>query len=364
MIRLSARGDVVRRAECDTDPGRAGWDTALGDRGEGAAMARWLGIFFAAGGTLALAGLTLPHAPYPNTTRIAVLSASAYPVAAFLLFTRRNISMGLFHALTAVGTLIVTVAIFLGEGSTLASVSPMFYLWVPIFAITYFSTRAAIAHIAWIAVSYSIAVSVDAGSYSIGQWVVVVGVLVVTSAAVHSLVSEIRRLARTDPLTGLANRRAFDDRLHTEVIRAQRANVPLCVAIIDLDDFKRVNDEHGHQAGDQLLIGIAQAWLPELRAIDCLARYGGDEFALLLPESTQADATRIVARLRVALPNTSFCVGIAAYTREDDHETLISRSDQKLYHAKRTRTPTPHADPRSRVRASQRSNTNAAPPTL
>ena len=256
MIRSAAPGNAAS-GERHADLARAGSETEPTDGTQGAAMARWLGIFFAAGGTLALAGLVLPHAPYPNTTRIAVLSASAYPVAAFLLFTRRTISMGLFHVLTAAGTLIVTLAILLGQGSTLASVSPMFYLWVPIFAMTYFSTRAAIAHIAWIAVSYSVAVSVDAGRYSVGQWVVVVGILVVTSAAVHSLVSEIRRLARTDPLTGLANRRAFDDQLHAEMVRAQRTSASLCVAILDLDDFKGVNDAHGHQAGDRLLAHIA-----------------------------------------------------------------------------------------------------------
>lgn len=304
---------------------------------QNAAMGRWLGIFFAAGATLALAALMLPHNPSPNTVPTAILSASAYPVAAFLLFSRRHTSMTVFHLLTATGTLIVTLAILLGQGSALASVSPMFYLWVPIFAVTYFPTRAAVAHVAWIAASYSIAMGVDGGHENLGQWLVVVGVLVVTSVAVHGLVSEIRRLASTDPLTGLANRRDFDTKVHAEVARARRNHSTLCVAIIDLDHFKQVNDQYGHQAGDQLLIRAASAWQLELRDVDCLARYGGDEFALLLPARNEFDADAVIARLQDALPETSFCAGVASYEPGDDLDTLISRADRQLYAAKRAR---------------------------
>jgi diguanylate cyclase (GGDEF)-like protein len=307
------------------------------DSDQSAAMRRWLGIFFASGGTFALVALALPHGPTPNTTATAFLSASAYPVAAFLLWTRRPISTVVFHVLTATGTLIVTTGIMLGQGSSLASVSPMFYLWVPIFAMTYFSTRAAIAHVVWIALSYSVAVRVDAGRYNSGQWVVVVGVLVVTSLAVHRLVDAIRRLARTDPLTGIANRRAFDARVHEEIARAQRARTSLCVVIIDLDYFKHVNDEFGHQAGDRLLVQVAQNWLRELRAVDCLARYGGDEFALLLPDADTHRAASVVARLRSADPTISFCSGLAAYAPGDDLDSLISRADGELYETKRQR---------------------------
>ncbi len=304
---------------------------------ESATMSRWLGIFFAAGGTLALIALALPHAPYANAPETALLSASAYPVAGYLLFTRRPVAMTTLHVLTATGTSIVTLAILLGQGSNLASVSPMFYLWVPIFTMTYFSTRAAIAHVTWIAVSYSMAVGFDKGQYSSGQWVVVVGVLVVTSLAVHRLVSEIRRLARTDPLTGLANRREFESRVHAEIVRVQRVRASLCVVIIDLDHFKHVNDEHGHQAGDQLLVRVAESWRPELRAVDCLARYGGDEFALLLPDSDEHDAARIIGRLRASTPGARFCAGVAAHAPGDDLDALISRADRELYEAKRAR---------------------------
>src|SRR4029079_11124669 len=106
--------------------------------------------------------------------------------------------------------------------------------------------------------------------------------------------------ARTDPLTGLANRRVFAERLQTELVRAQRTRTPLCVVIIDLDGFKQINARLGHRAGDEILVRIGTAWQPELRAGDCLARYGGDEFALVLPNATTTDAAEVIQRLRTA----------------------------------------------------------------
>ena len=304
-------------------------------------MARWLGIFFASGATLALVGLFLSDAPHRHTTATALLAASGYPVAALLLVDGRRLPMPLVQLLTAAGTLIVTLAIVLGEQSRLADVSPVFYMWVPIFAFTYFSFRAAVLQVAWIAASYGAVLGGEASRSSVGQWIVVVGVVAVTSAAVHGLVSQIRRLARTDPLTGLANRRVFDERLHAELTRAQRTRAPLCIAIIDLDNFKRINDELGHQAGDEVLIRLAPAWLPELRTNDCLARYGGDEFAVVLPNSTTEDANRVVGRLRAATPDLSFSVGIAACEPTDDEDILVTRADSRLYHVKRHRRASP-----------------------
>jgi diguanylate cyclase (GGDEF)-like protein len=301
-------------------------------------MAWWLGVFFASGASLALAGLWLPHPAYPHTTATALLSISAYPIAALLFLFGRRLSMTIVQVLTATGSLFVTVAIVLGGNSQLAGLSPLFYMWVPIFAFTYFSSRAAICQVAWIAASFSVSVGLNDGVSSISRSVVALGVLAVTSAAVHSLVSEIRRLARTDPLTGLANRRVFAERLQSELIRTQRTHTSLCVVIIDLDGFKEINDRLGHQAGDELLVRIGTSWLPELRAGDCLARYGGDEFALVLPNATTADAADVIERFRIALADLSFSAGIAAGEPTDDPDDIVKRADNDLYNVKRTRT--------------------------
>ena len=117
------------------------------------------------------------------------------------------------------------------------------------------------------------------------------------------LLVQLQETARTDDLTGLPNRRAWDEELPRELARAARDARPVCVAMLDLDRFKRFNDHRGHQAGDRLLKQAASAWSSLLRASDMLARYGGEEFSLLLPGCTIDDAQRLVGRLRAAMPD-------------------------------------------------------------
>jgi len=150
------------------------------------------------------------------------------------------------------------------------------------------------------------------------------------------LLEQLRSTARTDPLTGLANRRAWDDELSRELVRSRRYESRLCLAMLDLDHFKRFNDARGHQAGDRLLEDAARAWDAQLRPTDTLARYGGEEFALLLPHCDTATAESIVARLLEAVPNaqTASC-GIAEWDGSESAEALTARADAALYMAKR-----------------------------
>ena len=107
-------------------------------------------------------------------------------------------------------------------------------------------------------------------------------------------------------MTGLPNRRVWDEDVARELERARRHGGALCLAMLDLDRFKAYNDTHGHQAGDELLAAAAAAWRPELRATDTLARYGGEEFAVLLPHSDaegRADRRRAPARGRPVRPD-------------------------------------------------------------
>lgn len=150
------------------------------------------------------------------------------------------------------------------------------------------------------------------------------------------LVERLERLSLTDELTGLPNRRAWNEGLLRELARARRRDEPLCVALLDLDSFKSFNDAFGHPAGDALLREIAHAWNGLLRGSDLLARYGGEEFALAFPSWPLASALSVVDRLRAATPGALTCsAGLAAWKKDEAPEQLTDRADAALYEAKR-----------------------------
>jgi diguanylate cyclase (GGDEF)-like protein len=149
------------------------------------------------------------------------------------------------------------------------------------------------------------------------------------------LLGRLEVAARTDDLTGLLNRRAWDEELGQEMSRADRDGGALCVAILDLDKFKLYNDTHGHQAGDRFLKQIAGAWSQTLRAGDILARYGGEEFAVALPGTNLEHAQQMLERLRECLPEGQSCsAGVCRWDGAESAESLTSRADTALYTAK------------------------------
>ena len=161
---------------------------------------------------------------------------------------------------------------------------------------------------------------------------------------------ESRRLARAatiDSLTGLFNRQYFDVRLHQEVERARRASSALTVLMIDVDDFKVINDTHGHPAGDAVLQAAANMLRSVVRVFDVCARYGGDEFAVVMPNSERASASASAERIRetiaagyardarlAGLARVSVSVGVAIMDSDETPEQILRRADESLYHAK------------------------------
>ena len=168
------------------------------------------------------------------------------------------------------------------------------------------------------------------------------------------LVQQLRDAAETDSVTGVYSHRHLQDRLRQESSRAARGRTPLSVLMVDLDDFKRVNDEHGHQAGDRVLRAIAGSLRGAVRGGDLVARYGGDEFVVLMPD-TDADAAAVVAeRARAAVAglghamadgtevHVSCSVGLATYPSEGKGgRELLRRADAAMYAEKRARRATP-----------------------
>lgn len=180
-----------------------------------------------------------------------------------------------------------------------------------------------------------------------GLLISIVAPLVITpllaSILLH-LIKRLRYVSETDHLTRAYNRRFFLDRLQQEIARAHRYGDQLVVAFIDVDDFKAINDHHGHLVGDAVLRQLADVCLAELRATDIFARFGGEEFAVLMPKTTAEGALRLaerlrsgVERMRVKLPETVVTVTVSiglAENRDHDLNRVLSDADRCLYAAK------------------------------
>src|SRR4051812_36312081 len=154
------------------------------------------------------------------------------------------------------------------------------------------------------------------------------------------LITRIKHMARSDDLTGLPNRRRWHEELDRELARSRRNSTSMCVAMVDLDAFKAYNDEHGHLAGDALLVETAAKWTDALRTTDMLARYGGDEFSVILPDCPVDEAIVVVDRMRLSTPRPVTCsAGIASSDGGEAAEAVVRRADSALYRVKRAKGP-------------------------
>jgi diguanylate cyclase (GGDEF)-like protein len=170
------------------------------------------------------------------------------------------------------------------------------------------------------------------------------GVAAIAGFSINEMVRERERLqsrlglmARTDALTGLPNRRAWDEALDRELARADRSGARVCAALLDLDHFKQFNDLNGHPAGDAHLKEAASLWRERLRSADLIARYGGEEFAVLLTATAVSQAREVIESLRSCAPREeTVSAGIAEWDGAESAAELVVRADRALYEAKRT----------------------------
>ena len=172
-------------------------------------------------------------------------------------------------------------------------------------------------------------------------WMVIAGISGLTISELarqrERVQAQLGRQALTDALTGLPNRRAWDEELDRELARAGRTGAPMCVVLLDLDHFKQFNDRHGHQAGDEHLQRAAGNWRARLRGTDLLARYGGEEFAVVLTATTLGRAKEVIEGLRETVPSDeTVSAGIAEWNGSESGSDLVGRADRALYEAKRT----------------------------
>lgn len=159
--------------------------------------------------------------------------------------------------------------------------------------------------------------------------------------------AQMSELVREDQLTGSLNRRGLDDVFEREADRADRHGTPLCAAMLDLDNFKKLNDTHGHAAGDEALIHVVRIVKQTLRSIDVIARYGGEEFLIVMPETSLDEAAKAMMRVQRELTThfftandqrlfITFSAGVALRAAHEPQESVLKRADKAMYEAKKT----------------------------
>ena len=315
-------------------------------------VVRWrsLAALFFIGGVLADLTLLLPHGEQANTLALGMIGTSAVVGGAAMFFLAARLPESLMTLVLVTGTLLVTGGVIFNHDTD--AVYALFYVWVGFEAFFFLPRRHAFAHVAFVAVAYAVGLSLSGGESpnAEARWLLTIGSVLtmgILAGALHDraerLIDRLADAARTDALTGLLNRRWFEERMHAELERASRTGRPVTVVVGDLDRFKTINDRFGHRVGDQALQRFAAVARGFKRGIDDLARIGGEEFALVLPESDEHGGFLVAERLRRAVREAGLVddhgvtvsFGVASYPRHaTESEQLLHCADQALYLAK------------------------------
>ncbi len=331
-------------------------DPALSEKApeDRAIMARSLGYLFAAGGALAFVALALPSAnDVEQFGHIGPLEwasvAAATLLTVFLFKAPERMGLWAYQLILASGTALISAAIYF-SGET-ASAYVALYVLAALYASYFFSRLVAAGQIAFIGLSYAVVLAVqDALGSPLARWLTIIGTLMAAGAMVRALRERVERLivalrdaARTDVLTGLYNRRGFEELFEAELERSQRNKGRMSLLVGDLDRFKSLNDRFGHKEGDLALQVVSKVLRTHKRKIDTAARIGGEEFAVIVPEAGEHDAYILAERLRHEVRRAfadheagiTISIGVATYPKHGANaDALLISGDQALYAAK------------------------------
>jgi len=312
-------------------------------------MPKVAAALFTAGATLGLVAFFAFQPENGDSVALLITAACSYLTAGVLWFGGRWIPPPAYALFGFIGTALITSTIYFWGAAS--NVYVLYYLWVVLYTCYFFSRRGAIAQLVLVAVAYAFVLwqsPLDGNGVEV--WLISVGTLTVAGMVVVSLRERVDRLvaklseaARTDDLTGLLNRRGFNERLDEEIAAAGETGSSLSLLIGDLDRFKEVNDRFGHQVGDQVLVGLSAFFAAANSGSGDPSRVGGEEFALLLPGLDPDRAYAIAEELRREVKEAyrnqpvplTISFGIATLPDHGDTaRSLLQASDQALYAAK------------------------------
>ncbi|MCZ2824154.1 MULTISPECIES: GGDEF domain-containing protein [unclassified Modestobacter] len=242
-----------------------------------------------------------------------------------------HLPRSVFHLMVLLGTALISAVVYAAPDRTSAVALAGMYLFIAVAAFFLFALPVASAYLGTAIGACTVVLTlcgVAAGP------VVALAIVMAAMGLVVATLARRASAASLDGLTGLANRRGFDDALEETVRFAVRTGTDLSVALVDIDHFKSTNDQHGHAAGDELLRTVADEWLPRVPRGSVLARHGGDEFALLLPAHAGPAALAVVEQLRVACAGVPLSIGVAQHEPGEPTSRFMRRADSALYRAK------------------------------
>ena len=313
-----------------------------------AVAARFLGWAYVAGTMMAALSMLVPQPPGTDVMGLFALYAASLLVGAALLLRGDRVNETELSLALLTGTALITLAIHFTEDRS--GVYSMLYVWVALESVSFLPRRHAVLQFVAMSAGFALVLAAERPAGAEEQWFVTVGTIIVVGVLVDALKAHVEGLvggladaAHTDPLTELRNRRGFQEILAAELGRTSRTGRPASLLVADLDHFKLVNDSLGHAGGDRALRRFADQMRRLTREIDTPARLGGEEFALLLPETPKNDAFIVAERLRRvvrahfaddAAPLT-VSIGVASYPEDGlSADALLLAGDQALYSAK------------------------------
>jgi diguanylate cyclase (GGDEF)-like protein len=290
-----------------------------------------IGALYLLGGTAVVATLVLPSEGAGPSPVLTVIGPLAMLTGAGLLWWGHRLPRPVFHALVVLGTALITAVVAAAPDVVSALALSGIYTFVAVAAFHLFAPPVALAYLVAAIVAGTVALSLR--GVPVGS---VIALAVVTATIALVVATLVRRAssASLDGLTGLANRRGFDDALDEAMRVTARSGAQFSVALVDVDHFKEINDQHGHAAGDELLRSVAQDWSSLMPRGALLARHGGDEFAVLLPTRPGPAALEIIEELRRAGSRVAMSAGVAQHLPGESASQLMRRADTALYRAK------------------------------
>ncbi|MBF6328621.1 EAL domain-containing protein [Nocardia transvalensis] len=293
-------------------------------------MARTTGAFYVMGGVLGLLITAVAPGSEGNRVVVGVAAATALALGISLLIWGPRLPHSIHHGYVAVATVLVTVAVHWFPNTVGAISLAAFYVFIACDAAIFFAWQWVAAHVVF-AVLLCLWVVPSRG---LPWWsgMIPAGVTVGVGIVV-GILTRMASDADIDVLTGLLNRRGFDRALNGAIAHATRTGQGLALVLVDLDRFQKINDHLGHRAGDAVLQRVADTWQKLLAPGQRLARYGGDAFALLLPNTTEQAAILLTEQLRAAV-TTGCSAGVTSWQPGESGSLLVSRADVGLYRAK------------------------------